>query len=64
METSVFNTFNLLINKAKKSAKAEVKGQIDELEKLFQEARQKGLEVTMATMTSPGRYQMLTVNVC
>ncbi len=50
VETSVYNIFTALLNKGKKSTKAEVKGQIDELEKLFKEAHQKGLEVAASPL--------------
>ena len=42
----MYQAFTALLNKAKKSTKPEVKGQIDDLERLFKEAHEKGLDVT------------------
>lgn len=52
-EPSVYNTLTALLHKAKKSTKTEIKGQIDELEKLFKEAHEKGLDVTVETSSPP-----------
>ena len=53
VEDSVYQAFTTLLNKAKKSSKPEVKGQIDDLEKLFKDAHEKGLYETTPSKGDP-----------
>ena len=48
----VFEAFSVLLSKNKKFTKPEVKGLLDELERLMKDAHEKGLETSVSIETS------------